>query len=159
MAMPITVVTNELPRTVRRSVAETIVSTLGSADGNWKVSLTSDTENNAWDVEVRGPAKFHWTRRFSGDDRDAEVIVEAMAAALQESGHQVSPSRQEGLNDALSSLAIQGIAFTEAPGQSGEREYVVDRVQLKESELVYLHHQGALTTHGIRTYLLTRDAA
>jgi hypothetical protein len=157
--MPITVVTNELPRTMRRSVAETIVSALGSAEGNWKVSLSSDSKNSAWDVEVTGPGKVHWSRRFSGDDRDAEVIVEAMRAALQESGHDISVASPEGLNDALSSLAIQGIAFTEAPGKTGERKYVVDRVQLKESELVYLHHQGALTTHGIRTYLLTRDAA
>jgi hypothetical protein len=157
--MPITVVTNELPRTVRRSVAETIVSVLGNAEGNWKVALTSDAQNNGWDVEVSGPQKFHWTRRFSGDDRDAEVIVEAMRSALKDSGHDIAGSQQEGLNDALSSLAIQGIAFTETSSQSGERKYVVDRVQLRESELVYLHHQGALTTHGIQTYLLTRDAA
>jgi hypothetical protein len=158
--MAITVVTNELPRTIRRSVAETIVSALGSAEGDWKVSLTSDTQNNAWDVEVSGPDKFHWTRRFSGDDRDAEVIVEAMRTAMEASGQFFLNPELEGLSDALSSLAIQGIAFTEAPaGQAGEKKYVVDRVQLRESELVYLHHQGALTTHGIRTYLLTRDAA
>ena len=157
--MPITVVTNELPRTIRRSVAETIVSVLGSAEGNWKVSLTSDQQNNAWDVEVSGPEKFHWTQRFSGADRDAEVIVEAMRAALKESGHDVLIPAAEGLNEALSSLAIQGIAFTETPTQSGEKKYIVDRVQLKESEIVYLHHQRALTTHGIRTYLLTRNAA
>jgi hypothetical protein len=157
--MAITVVTNELPRTIRRSVAETIVSALGSAEGDWKVSLTSDTENNAWDVEVSGPDKFHWTRRFSGDDRDAAVIVEAMRSAMEDSGQFFLTPELEGLSDALSSLAIQGIAFTEAPGQTGEREYVVDRVQLRESELVYLHHQKALTTHGIRTYLLTRNAA
>lgn len=157
--MPITVVTNELPRTIRRAVAERIVSTLGSAEGDWKVSLTSDTQNSAWDVEVSGPDKFHWARRFSGDDRDMEVIVEAMRSALEESGQSISTPETEGLNNALSSLAIQGIAFTEAPSQAGEKKYVVDRVQLRESEIVYLHHQGALTTHGIRTYLLTRDAA
>jgi len=157
--MPITVVTNELPRTVRRSVAETIVSVLGGAEGDWKVSLASDPENNAWDVEVSGPQRFHWTRRFSADDRDADVIVEAMRSALKESGHDPEPLMEEGLNEALSSLAIQGIAFTEAPTQSGEKKYVVDRVQLRESEIVYLHQQGALTTHGIRTYLLTREAA
>ena len=36
---------------------------------------------------------------------------------------------------------------------------MVDRVQLRESELIYLFQQGALTTHGIRNYLLTREAA
>jgi hypothetical protein len=157
--MPITVVTNELPRTIRRSVAETIVSTLGSMEGDWRVSLTSDSNNHAWDVEVSGPNEFHWVRRFSGDERDAEVIVEAMRSGFEESGHSSPPSTTAGLNDALSALAIQGIAFTEVPRQFGERKYIVDRVQLKESELVYLHRQGALTAHGIRTYLLTRDAA
>jgi len=157
--MPIRVLTNELPRTIRRSVADAIVSTLESAAGDWKASLTSDGKNHAWDVEVSGPKRFHWSRRFSADDRDAEVIVEAMRAALEESGQDIGGPAKAGLNDALSSLAIQGIAFTETPEQSGERKYIVDRVQLRESELVYLHNQGALTTHGIRAYLLTRDAA
>jgi len=155
--MPITVITNELPRTIRRSVAETIVSTLTGAEGDWKVSLTSDASNNAWDVEVTGPDLFHWTRRFSGDDRDPEVIAVAARSAVEESGRDLTTPA--GLNDALSSLAIQGIAFTKALGSSGERKYIVDRVQLKESEIVYLHNQGALTTHGIQTYLLTREAA
>jgi len=157
--MAIKVVTNELPRAVRRSVAETIATTLEGAEGDWKVSLTSDAKNNGWDVEVGGPDRFHWARRFSGDDRDAEVIVEAMRAALEESGQEMSGAVKVDLNEALSWLAMQGIAFTETPGHSGEQEYIVDRVQLKESEIVHLHNQGALTTNGIRTFLLTRDAA
>lgn len=36
---------------------------------------------------------------------------------------------------------------------------MVDRVQLRASEIVFLHNQGALTAHGLRTYLLTREAA
>jgi hypothetical protein len=160
--MPIMVVTNELPRAVRKDVAETISSTLAGADGDWKVSLMSDGKNNAWDVEVSGPDNFHWARRFSGADRDADLINEAIRSALIEAGKELLDPVSEGLNEALSSLAIQGIAFTSEPtraDQRGERKYVVDRVQLKESEIVYLHNQGALTTNGIRRYLLTRGAA
>jgi len=157
--MAIKVVTNELPRSIRRSVAETIGTTLENAEGDWEVSLTSDTKNNGWDVEVSGPDSFHWARRFSGDDRDAEVIGEATRAALEEAGREMSGTPKESLNEALSGLAIQGIAFTETPVQGAEKEYIVDRVQLKESEIIYLHNQRALTAHGIRTYLLTRDAA
>src|SRR6185503_19879385 len=114
-AMPIIVVTNELPRTIRRSVAETIVATLSNADGDWKVSLMADDKNNAWDVEVSGPDKYQWARRFSGDDRDADVIVEALRAAAIEAGKELYEPMEQGLNEALSSLAIQGIAFTSEP--------------------------------------------
>ena len=156
--MPITVTKNELPRTKQRPVADKVVSALAGAEGDWKVSLISDAANNGWDVEVTGPDKFQWARRFSGDDRDPEVIAVAVQAAVEESGH-LTTSPPPELNDALSSLAIQGIAFTKALENSGDRRYTVDRVQLKESEIVYLHNQGALTLHGIRAYLLTRQAA
>ena len=157
--MPIIVATNELPRTVRKSITEKIVSTLSNADGDWKISLVSDDANNAWDVEATGPDHFHWERRFSGDDRDAEVIAEAIRSAVEASGMDLTPPAPKGVNEALSSLAIQGIAFTSTPDHNGETTYVVDRVKLRESELVYLHNQGALTAHGIRAYLLTRNAA
>jgi hypothetical protein len=157
--MPIIVATNELPRTVRKSITEKIVSALSNAEGEWKVSLVSDDTNNAWDVETTGPDHFHWERRFSGHDRDADVIAEAIRAAVEASGRDLTPPAPKGVNDALSSLAIQGIAFTSTPDHDGETTYIVDRVKLRESELVYLHKQGALTAHGIRAYLLTRNAA
>ena len=157
--MPIMVVTNQLPRLLRRSVAETLGSKLSDAEGDWKVTLATDASNNAWDVEVTGPHKFQWSRRFSGDDRDAEVIAEAIRSAMEQSGAELTQPQSEGLNDALSSLAVQGIAFTSEPEQKGERWYVVDRIHLRESELIYLQQQHALTTNGIRRYLLTRDAA
>jgi hypothetical protein len=158
--MATTVVTNQLPPKVRRPVADAIVAKTENADGDWEISLTSDTKNNAWDVEVSGPDKFHWARRFSGEDRDAEVIAQSVRSAIEEVVGEIddAPNSPE-LNDALSSLAIQGIAFTDALGHTAEREFVVDRVQLKESELVQLHKQGALTVNGLRSYLLTRNAA
>ncbi len=157
--MGIVVATNELPKMVRRPVAETIAWTLANADGDWEVSLTSDEANNAWDAEVMGPDHFHWARRFSGDDRDADVIAEALRAAVIESGSQIEEPMPESLSAALCSLAAQGIAFISEPRSRGDRTYIVDRVQLKESEIVYLHSKGALTTNGIRRYLLTRPAA
>ena len=63
------------------------------------------------------------------------------------------------MNDALSALAIQGIAFLSKTSKSGENTYIVDRVELKESEILYLHTQGALTRRGIQRYLLERRAA
>lgn len=154
--MPIRVVQSELPAGIRRSITETLADLLPDDEKEWTVALASDLKNNAWDVEVRGP-RFHWSRRFSGRDRDGDIVAEWLRAALQESG--VTPadnSPSPGINDALSSLASQGIAFTSETPDTGERTYVVDRVELKESEIVYLHNQGALTTDGIRRYLLTR---
>ena len=123
----------------------------------WKVSLTADPRNHAWDVEVSGPRKFHWERRFSGDDRDAEVIAESIRAALQDSPNPADKPPSRTLADALSALATQGIAFTSDTIASGEKTYIVDRVELKESEIISLYNQGALTTDGIRRYLLTRS--
>ena len=151
--MPLKVITNELPRSVRRSVAETIEAETIDARGEWTASMKPAPNNNAWDVEVTGPDRFHWSRRFSGKDRDGEVIAEAIRSAVDPSG--------PALNNALSALAIQGIAFMEDTGSGapGDRTYMVDRVRLKESEIVYLHSQGALTAAGIRRYLLDRPAA
>lgn len=155
--MPIKVDTNHLPRQIRESVAHTIKKALSETHGEWTASITTDEPNNAWDVEVTGPRKAHWERRFSGDDRDAEVIAEAIRPAI-ESEQPLSVTRI-GLNDALSALAVQGIAFLKKANGNGEHIYIVDRVELRESEIIYLHSQGALTRRGIQKYLLTRRAA
>jgi hypothetical protein len=63
------------------------------------------------------------------------------------------------LSEALSELAIQGIAFLLKSEKSGEDVYVVDRVQLKESEIVTLYNHHALTRRGIQKFLLSRAAA
>jgi len=46
------------------------------------VDITSELEANAWDVEVTGPDHFYWARRFSGEDRDTDVIVEAIRQSI-----------------------------------------------------------------------------
>ena len=154
--MPVTVMTKELPSTAREAVANRIRRTLSETKGDWMVHIRPDSRNNAWDVEVNGPGKSHWERRFSGDDRDGEVIAEAIRSGIQSSGH---GNGAKALNDALSELAIQGIAFLSKPDKGGETTYIVDRVELKEGEILYLHAQGALTRRGIQRYLLQRTAA
>jgi hypothetical protein len=154
--MAVTVMTKELPHTTRETVAGKIRRTLSATKGNWMVSIRPDPRNNAWDVEVNGPQKSHWERRFSGEDRDGEVIAKAIKSGIESSGHATGPGV---LNDALSALAIQGIAFLSKTSKSGENNYIVDRVELKESEILHLHSQGALTRRGIQRYLLERPAA
>jgi hypothetical protein len=153
--MAVTIMTKELPHTAR-NVAGKIRRTLSAAKGDWMVSIRPDPRSNAWNVEVNGPQKSHWERRFSGEDRDGEVIAEAIKSGIESSAHATGPT---ALNDALSALAIQGVAFLSKANRSGETSYIVDRVELKESEILYLHSQGALTRRGIQRYLLERPAA
>lgn len=68
-------------------------------------------------------------------------------------------TRSKVLSDALSELAAQGIAFLSKTEKTGEAVYVVDRVQLKESDIVTLYNHRALTRRGIQRYLLNRVAA
>ena len=80
--MPVEIQRNELPPLLRDTVAKGIFSAIGDSEGIWQVALTSEPEANAWDVELRGPKTFHWARRFSGGDRDADVISEAVRSAV-----------------------------------------------------------------------------
>jgi hypothetical protein len=80
--MAVEIMRNELPGKARESVAKGISSVIGDRDGVWQIDLASDPEANAWDIELSGPDHFHWARRFSGEDRDADVISEAIRSAL-----------------------------------------------------------------------------
>ena len=80
--MPVQIVRNEVPQGLQQSVARGIFSAIGDSHGIGQVVLTSEPEANAWDVELRGPNKFYWSRRFSGGDRDADVISEAVRSAV-----------------------------------------------------------------------------
>jgi len=61
-----------------------ISSAIGSRKGLWRVDISSESTANAWDVEVSGPDHFHWSRRFSAEDRDVEVISQALHEAVLE---------------------------------------------------------------------------
>jgi hypothetical protein len=80
--MAVEIMRNELPGKARESVAKGISSVIGDRDGVWQIDLASEPEANAWDIELSGPDHFHWARRFSGEDRDADVISEAIRSAL-----------------------------------------------------------------------------
>jgi hypothetical protein len=80
--MPIEVVRNELPREARIAVATGIFAVIADCSGLWQLDLTSESKANAWDIELTGPNHFHWVGRFSGEDRDADVISEAIRSAL-----------------------------------------------------------------------------
>ena len=80
--MPIEIVRNELPQHLQAAVAEGIFSAIGDREGLWEIDITSELKANAWDVEVMGPNNFHWARRFSGEDRDPDVIFEAIRSAV-----------------------------------------------------------------------------
>ncbi len=62
------------------------------------------------------------------------------------------------ITSALTELARAGIAFTSEIGTKGETIYIVDRIRLREDELLELQSKGALTRDGIRKYLVDRAA-
>lgn len=80
--VPIEIVRNEVPQALQRQLARGICAAIGNRKGLWEVDITSELEANAWDLEIMGPDNFHWARRFSGEDRDVEVISEAIRAAI-----------------------------------------------------------------------------
>ena len=65
---------------------------------------------------------------------------------------------ERDITSALTELAKAGIAFMSEIGPKGEKIYIVDRVRLREDELLELQSKGALTKDGIRKYLVDRAA-
>jgi len=80
--MSVQIVRNEVPQPVQQQLATGISTAIGGREGLWMVDITSELEANAWDVEVTGPDHFYWARRFSGEDRDTDVIVEAIRQSI-----------------------------------------------------------------------------
>jgi hypothetical protein len=66
----------------RQTIAEAVVTAVGDRQGDWEVAITDDPDNNAWDVEIQGPNRFNWSRRFSGEDRDSSAISAAVNDAI-----------------------------------------------------------------------------
>ena len=62
------------------------------------------------------------------------------------------------ITSALNELAKAGIAFTSEVGPKGEKIYIIDRIRLREDELIELQSKGALTRDGLRRYLVDRAA-
>jgi hypothetical protein len=80
--MPVQIIRNELPIEVQDNVINGILSAIGTSEGFWGVHVISDPLSNAWDIDIQGPDGFYWARRFSGLDRDPEVISEAIRNAV-----------------------------------------------------------------------------
>ena len=66
----------------RQAIADAVIAAVENREGDWEVSIVSDPDNNAWDVEIHGPNLFYWTRRFSAQDRDTTVISAAVSDAI-----------------------------------------------------------------------------
>jgi hypothetical protein len=81
--MAIVIVRNEVPQHYQQKVAAAIQTAIGDLKGLWEIDITSELKAHAWDVEIFGPHSFYWARRFSGEDRDAQVIAEAVRQAVQ----------------------------------------------------------------------------
>lgn len=81
--MPIEIVRNEVPQHLQREVSAAVKSGLGSRRGLWEIDITSELKAHAWDIEIFGPGSFYWARRFSGEDRDPQVIAEAIRDAVR----------------------------------------------------------------------------
>ena len=62
------------------------------------------------------------------------------------------------ITSALTELAKGGIAFTSEIQPNGQKIYIIDRIRLREDELMELQSKGALTRDGIRKYLVDRAA-
>ena len=65
---------------------------------------------------------------------------------------------ERDITPALTELAKAGIAFTTEIQPDGKKVYVIDRIRLREKELLELQSKGALTRDGIRKYLVDRAA-
>jgi hypothetical protein len=80
--MPIQIVRNEVPQPLQHRLVTGILTAIGPCEGLWEIDIAADLDANAWDVEITGPDKFYWARRFSGEDRDVDVISEAIRDAV-----------------------------------------------------------------------------
>ena len=80
--MPIEIVRNEVPERFRSAVVRGIFSAIGNRRGLWEIDITCEARANAWDIELFGPRNFYWARRFSGKDRDPDVITAAIHDAV-----------------------------------------------------------------------------
>ena len=65
---------------------------------------------------------------------------------------------KDPITSAAAELVKEGMAFTSDIGANGKKLYLIDSIALSEDELVLLYEKGALTTAGIRRYLVGRAA-
>ena len=80
--MAVDIYSDELSPRLKEAVDRQILSVFAGRPGRWKVNVVPDLMNQALDVIVWGPGTFYFERHFSKWDRAAQVIGEAVRAAL-----------------------------------------------------------------------------
>ena len=146
--MPVRIEWNNIDRAIRDPLARTVTDGIGQRPEDWVVKVSQPDDVDAWDVRIEGPNDFHWTHRFEGVERLPEIIGNSVRIAVEMSAGELSV--------ALADLVRQGITFTTQRRSDGHTDYTIDRVTLKDEEVMQLARQGALTRDGIRNDLVSR---
>ena len=128
---------------------EQLADLIGTRAGDWVITLADRPEVSAWDISIDGPYGFEWGKRFDAGEREIDAVIRSIRTAIE--------LPQADLTTALAELAKAGIAFT-TEVEDGTTIYIIDRIRLREDELIHLKDTGALTPDGIRQYLVDRAA-
>jgi len=139
---------NQIDKPVRDRLAQAITDAVGPRREEWVVKVDQPDAVDAWDIRIEGPNDFTWAHRFEGVERDPTIIGNSLRVAIEMSAGELSI--------ALAELVRQGITFTTDRRPDGHTDYTIDRVMLKDEEVMQLARQGALTRDGIRNYLVSR---
>lgn len=140
---------NNIDKALREPLAAAISDAIGQRPEEWQVRVTRpDDLDDAWDVRIEGPNDFTWSHRFAGAERVPAIIGNSVRVAIEMSVGDLSV--------ALADLIRQGITFSADRRSDGRTDYTIDRVTLKDEEVMQLARKGALTREGIRNYLVSR---
>jgi hypothetical protein len=139
----------DIDKALREPLAAAISDAIGQREGeDWIVRVSRPDDVDAWDIAIHGPDEFAWTHRFEGAERVPALVGNSVRVAIEMS--------TGDLSIALAELVRQGITFTTERRPDGQTNYTIDRVTLKDEEVMQLAKQGALTRDGIRSYLVNR---
>lgn len=139
---------NNIDKALREPLAAAISDAIGQRPEDWRVRVSQPDDVEAWDVRIEGPNEFDWTHRFEGAERVPAIIGNSIRVAIEMSAGELSV--------ALADLVKKGISFTTDRRPDGHTDYTIDRVTLRDEEVMQLARQGALTREGIRNYLVKR---
>ena len=139
----------DIDKALRDPLASAISDAVGRRDDeDWLVRISQPDNVEAWDVTIEGPNEFVWAHRFEGAERIPGIVGNSVRVAIEMS--------TGDLSIALAELVRQGITFTTERRPDGQTNYTIDRVILKDEEVMRLAKHGALTRDGIRSYLINR---
>src|SRR5579871_2835348 len=139
---------NNIDRALREPLAAAISDAVDRTGGDWTVHISQPDDVDAWDVRIEDSNEFVWAHRFEGAERVAAIVGNSIRVAIEMSAGDLSI--------ALAELIRQEITFTTERRPDGQTNYTIDRVTLKDEEVMQLAKHGALTRDGIRSYLINR---